>query len=85
MTATETKLVGFTEEQIAALEAAGWIKGTDCGYRNHTGFVWGGDGPGITTSLHRAKNGGLRKDIIRDRLCDYSTGITMQQALSYGK
>jgi hypothetical protein len=35
----QQNMAGFTEEQIAELESHGWIRGVDCGYRSHQGFV----------------------------------------------
>ncbi len=63
---------GFSEEQIAELLAQGWIKGTDCGYPNHEGFIrdYRTPSPHGHYSLTPAKRGQLCLARIENGVCD---------------
>lgn len=77
---------GFSEEQTTKLLAAGWIKGTDCGYRHHQGFVHDGSGKAnlnLHYSLTHSKGGLFHLSTIRNGVGDGSKLVTIEQACSY--
>ena len=79
-----TKVKGFSAEACEQLEAAGWIAGTDCGYKNHTGFVRGGvGGAGTTYSLLPPVRGKMMLCVIRNGLCERKSRMTIDEVLSY--
>jgi len=82
---TATKLTGFTAKTVTALEAAGWIKGTECGYAHHTGFVHGTQGGSHTTySLTPTrKNGVFLLAVIRNGICERKNAMGLADVLSY--
>jgi hypothetical protein len=79
--ATDAKLPGFTADTIAALEAAGWIRGTECGYPNHTGFVHGTkDGYSLTAG---EQSGTFLLAKITNGLCERKSYNTLAEVLAY--
>lgn len=84
---TPESIKGFTPESIAALRLAGWVPGTECGYRNHPGFVYAGDSPvnpGTTYSLTPSRKPGVYTiAVIRNGVCDYSNDKNITEVLTY--
>lgn len=80
---TTTKLKGFSEETVTALESAGWIKGSECGYRSHTGFVHGTQGGAVTTYSLTPVRGGFLLAVIRCGCCERKSVKSLAEVLSY--
>ncbi len=81
------KIKGFTTQAVTALRSAGWSPGTECGYRNHAGFVYCGAAPvnpGATYSLTPSRKPGVYTlAVIRNGVCDYANYKTLAEVLNY--
>lgn len=75
------KLKGFTANSIKQLEAAGWIKGIECGYRNHSGFVKDSAASGRHFSLTPLRSGRYTLATIVRGIAEFSSVVTIEEAL----